>query len=73
MAEWTNEATGELKRLYVETDIPSDTLIKKKDAISKFTSALNSRLGNQDGFTAEEVASKLFKIRKSGKLPTIRS
>ncbi len=73
MAEWTIETEEELKKLYVEIDIPSDTLIKNKDSLSKFTSTLNSRLVDHDGFAQEEVAGKLFKIRKTGKLPTIRS
>ncbi|MBW8001174.1 MAG: hypothetical protein FVQ80_04035 [Planctomycetes bacterium] len=73
MAEWTSEIEEELKKLYVETDIPSDTLIKSKENLSRFTSTLNSKLTDHDGFTQEEVAGKLLKIRKTGNLPTIRS
>ena len=73
MAEWTDFAVEELGKLYVETDVPSDSLIKDKNLLSNFTVTLNSRLGNDDDFNIEEVATKLLQIRKSGKLPTIRS
>ena len=73
MGEWTSDAIEELKKLYVETDIPSDALIKSKDALSKFTSTLNSRLADQNSLSSEEVAGELLRIRKSGNLPTIRS
>ncbi len=73
MANWENDATEELKKLYVETDVPSDTLIKNKEALSKFTAIINSRLTNYDDFTQEEVAGELLRIRKKGNLPTIRS
>jgi len=73
MREWTSNAIEELKNLYVETDAPSDTLIKSKDALSKFTSTLNLRLAAQKDFSSEEVAGELLRIRKSGNLPTIRS
>jgi endonuclease V-like protein UPF0215 family len=73
MAEWTSEAVEKLKELYVETDIPSDSLIKKKDDLEKFTSALNSRLPDDEDFTSEEVATELLRVRKSGSLPPIRT
>jgi len=61
-----------LKNLYVEFDIPSDSLIKDKDSLSKFTTTFNERLPNAPGFTDEEVATKLLRVRKSGNLPRIR-
>ena len=71
MPEWIGDTIEELKKLYIETDIPSDTLIKDKTALLKFTSTLNSKC--QEDFSPEEVAGQLFKIRKKGDLPTIRS
>ena len=73
MGQWTDNAVEVLKELYVETDIPSDTLIKKKEFLLEFTSKLNSKLPDQRDFTSEEAASQLLKIRKKGDLPTIRT
>ena len=70
--DWSNEAVEALKEQYVETDIPSDTLIKCKKSMLIFTQNLNSKLANEH-FLEEEVASKLLRLRKSGKLPTLRS
>ena len=72
MVKWEYETTEELKRLYIETDTPSDTLIKDKKGLSDFTQTLNTRLSNMEDFAEEEVASKLLSLRKSGKLPRLR-
>lgn len=70
--DWSINAVEILKNLYIQTDIPSDTLIKCKESLSKFTITLNSQLSDES-FPEEEVASKLLRLRKSGKLPTLRS
>lgn len=67
--DWSEKSIEKLKKLYVETNITSDTLIKKKDLLSEFTQQLNSAL-TKNFF--EEVASKLLTLRKSKKLPTLR-
>ena len=72
MTEWDSTAIEALKNLYIETDIPSDPLIKDKTALMNFTSVLNSRLSGANNFNEEEVASELFSLRKSGNLPRIR-
>ena len=72
MVKWEYETTEELKKLYIETDTPSDTLIKDKKGLSDFTQTLNTRLSNMEDFAEEEVASKLLSLRKSGKLPRLR-
>ena len=68
---WTEESIEELKKLYIETDIPSDTLIKESDSLASFTCELNARL--LKSFTKEDVATKLLSVRKKGNLPTIRN
>ncbi len=73
MLKWEYETTEELKKLYIETDIPSDTLIKDKKGLSDFTQTLNTRLSNMEDFAEEEVATKLLSLRKSGKLPRLRT
>ncbi len=73
MAEWDNTAIEELKNLYIETDIPSDPLIKDKAALINFTENLNSRLASKPNYSDEDVAGMLFKLRKKANLPKIRS
>jgi hypothetical protein len=72
MSNWSTESVEELKKLYVENDMTSDRLIKDSIALSQFAAKLNSRLSLPNGFSSEEIATELLKIRKSGKLPRIR-
>lgn len=72
MGTWNSPEIEAIKDLYVETDIPSDTLIKDKAALVKFTSQLNARLSGEGVFNEEEVAGQLLNLRKSGHLPRIR-
>lgn len=73
MEKWTNEQREELKKLYIKTNVPSDSLIKNAEALSHFTNTLNAHLACQSFFAPEQVASELLRIRKSGKLPKIRN
>ena len=72
MDKWGSTEIEELKRVYVNSNIPSDTLIKNKDHLVEFTQDLNNALGTTSSFTEEEVAGQLLKLRKSGKLPRLR-
>lgn len=72
MSNWNTVAVEVLVNLYVETNIPSDPLIKDYSVLCGFTATLNSRLDSQENFTTEEVASKLMSIRKAGRLPRLR-
>ena len=72
MGKWSNNEIEELKRLYQEKNVPSDQLVKDKDILDSFTDSFNSRIGADVGFNSEEIADRLFKLRKSGKLPRIR-
>ena len=72
MVKWEKEATQELITLYVEIDTTSDSLIKDKNLMSKFTGTLNERLPGQVDFTDKQVADRLLWLRKSGKLPRLR-
>jgi len=70
MVTWKSQENETLKKLYVEKNMTSDTLIKDKGALEKFTSHLILIL--QKEFRPREVAEQLLRLRKSGKLPRIR-
>ena len=72
MKIWSSTEIEQLKVLYVENDIPSDSLIKDKVKLSKFTIKLNSRLSKTEVFDEKDVADQLLRLRKNAKLPRIR-
>jgi hypothetical protein len=72
MGNWETEEIEKLKKLYKDNNMPSDELVKDKLALENFTIDLNKRINAQKNFSSKEVADKLFKLRKSGKLPRIR-
>lgn len=73
MASWGNAETEELKKFYKENNVPSDQLVKDKNALDKFVVTFNARVESDDNFSAKEVADQLFKLRKTGKLPRVRT
>ena len=72
MENWGSAEIETLKNLYQENDVPSDQLIKDKDALCRFVEALNQRVGSGKCYTDKEVAGEILKLRKSKKLPKIR-
>ena len=72
MEKWGSTEIETLKNLYQENDVPSDQLIKDKDALGRFVEELNKRVGPGESYTDKEVASELLKLRKGKKLPRIR-
>jgi hypothetical protein len=72
MGNWGSKEVEELQIFYKENDIPSDQLVKDRAALDKFVETLNNKLGIDNCFSVKEVADKLFKLRKSCKLPLIR-
>jgi hypothetical protein len=72
MENWGNAEIEMLKNLYKENDVPSDQLIKDKDALSRFVEALNQRIGPGKSYTDKEIAGEILKLRKGKKLPRIR-
>lgn len=72
MGEWDSEQIEELKRFYEENNVPSDQLVKDKTALDSFAAAFNDRIGEGGMFTSEEIADRLFRLRKGGRLPRIR-
>lgn len=68
---WAEDSVQELKDWYVENDVTSDTLITNQDQLNEFTRKFNEKIGTSI-CTEEEVAEKLVRLRKSGKLPRIR-
>lgn len=72
MRKWGNNEIEKLKSLYQENNVPSDQLVKNKIALDSFNASFNARIGTDVEFNSEEIADRLFKLRKSGKLPRIR-
>jgi hypothetical protein len=72
MEKWESAEIETLNRLYKENNIPSDQLVKDKDALKRFADAFNQKVSLGKSFNDKEVADQLFKLRKSGKLPRIR-
>ena len=72
MGKWGNNEIEKLKSLYQENNVPSDQLVKNKIALDSFTTSFNARIGTDVEFNSEEIADRLFKLRKSGKLQRIR-
>jgi hypothetical protein len=73
MANWGNVEVEKLKKFYKENNVPSDQLVKDKNALDKFVVTFNAKIGPKGSFSAKEVADRLFKLRKSGKLPRVRT
>jgi len=72
MGKWGSSEIEELKCFYQDNNVPSDQLVKDKDALDVFTANFNDRINPDGKFNSKEVADQLFKLRKSGKLPRIR-
>lgn len=73
MESWGKDKIEKLKLHYRQFNTPSDQIVKDKDLLENFTSWFNSKFSPQEEFTPKEVADQLFKLRKSGKLPRIRT
>jgi len=73
MANWGKHKIEKLKLHYRQFNTPSDQIVKDKELLENFTSWFNAKLSPQEEFTPKEVADQLFKLRKSGKLPRIRT
>lgn len=73
MASWGKHKIEKLKLHYRKINIPSDQIVKDQDTLEKFTEWFNVQFTPQEEFTPKEMADQLFKLRKSGKLPRIRT
>ena len=73
MANWGKHKIEKLKLHYRQFNTPSDQIVKDKKLLENFTSWFNEKFSPQEEFTPKEVADQLFKLRKSGKLPRIRT
>ncbi len=73
MASWEKHKIEKLKIHYRQFNKPSDQIVKDKDLLEKFTEWFNAKFTPDEEFTPKEVANQLFKLRKSGKLPRLRS
>ncbi|MGD9109380.1 MAG: hypothetical protein PVG93_00435 [Phycisphaerales bacterium] len=72
MGNWGVAETEQLKELYKESNTPSDQSVKDKKALEEFVERLNQSIDGEINFTIQEVADKLFSLRKAGKLPRLR-
>ena len=70
MENWGENEIEKLKLFYKQFNVPSDQIVKDKNVLEKFTSRFSTETNNK--FSPKEVADQLFRIRKSGNLPTIR-
>jgi len=73
MGNWGKPEIEKLKLHYKQINTPSDQIVKDKDFLEKFTLGFNAKFTPEEQFTPKEVADQLFKLRKSGKLPRIRT
>jgi hypothetical protein len=72
MGKWTKSQIEQLKKSYVEYNVPSDQLLKDTASLDRFVRSFNSSLGGSAEFEPSEVANQLLKLRKGAKLPRIR-
>ena len=71
MRRWSDEQVAGLIELYRQQNVPSDSLIADAAGLDVFTQQLNRRLGGRD-FAGDDVAKKLFSLRKAGRLPRLQ-
>ena len=70
--KWPIHSDRELKWLYHENKVPDGKLRKDHVLLSLFTAKLNDRLRKIQLYTPDEVADRLEKLRKAGKLGPLR-
>jgi hypothetical protein len=70
MEKWNDTEIEKLKLWYRQNNVPSDQLIKDKDALDKFTEWFNAKLSCDK--TPKDVAGQLLALRKKGVLPRLR-
>ena len=73
MASWGKHKIEKLKLHYTQFNTPSDQIVKDQDLLGKFTEWFNAKFTPQEPVTPKEVADQLFRLRKSGNLPRIRT
>ncbi|MFA7485896.1 MAG: DNA methyltransferase, partial [Phycisphaerae bacterium] len=74
MRKWTDHLDSELKWLYHENKIPSDSLIEDPYLLSLFTDKFNKKIGeHQNFFQPQDVRKHLIQLRKSAKLGPLRA
>lgn len=70
MEKWNDAEIEKLKLWYQQNNVPSDQLIKDKDALDKFTEWFNTKFGCDK--IPKDVAGQLLALRKKGLLPRLR-
>ena len=74
--QWPKEHLEELCALYAEARIPTDKLYKNRSLVQSFAQQFNWRIecsGAVDSYTVENIWAQLERLRKSGKLPRVRT
>ena len=70
MGNWNDTEIENLKLWYQQNNVPSDQLIKDKNALDDFTEQFNKKFGCDN--TSKDVAGQLLTLRKKGVLPRLR-
>ena len=70
MGKWNDTEIENLKLWYRQNNVPSDQLIKDKNALDDFTEQFNKKFGCDN--TPKDVAGQLLTLRKKGVLPRLR-
>lgn len=73
MANWEKDKIEKLKLHYKQFNTPSDQIVKDQNILDKFTELFNTEFTPQEQITSKEIADQIFKLRKSAKLPRLRS
>ncbi len=70
MERWDNTEIESLKKWYQQNNVPSDQIIKDKDALDGFTESFNAKFNCNKN--TKDIADQLLKLRKKGLLPRVR-
>jgi len=70
MEKWNDTEIENLKLWYKKNNVPSDQLIKDKNALDNFVERFNAQFNY--GKTSKDTAGQLLTLRKKGVLPRLR-
>jgi hypothetical protein len=73
MEKWSKAEIEKLQLHYRQFKIPSDQLLKERDMLEKYTEWFNAKFSPDHQFAPEDIADRLLKLRKAGKLPRLRN
>ena len=72
--KWNKHLDDELKWLYHENKIPTDSLIKDPFLLDLFTTKFNSRVSKDENlYSSGDISTRLLQLRKSAKLGPLKT